>query len=83
MGSWARKALSNLSMNRLAYEGAIFVPMAVPWICWCMLLSKLKTLHLSTMLNSSSRMLCGMWEASAVSMASRQASVPSSCWMLV
>ena len=32
-GSWARKALSNLSMNRLGYEGAILVPIAVPWIC--------------------------------------------------
>ena len=30
MGLWARKALSNLSMNRLAHEGAILVPMAVP-----------------------------------------------------
>ena len=78
MGSWARKALSSLSMNRFAYEGAILVPMAVPWICWYMLLSKLKTLHLSTMLNSSSRTLGGMWEASANPMASRQESVPSS-----
>ena len=78
MDSWARKALSSLSMNRFAYEGAILVPIAVPWICWYMLLSKLKTLHLSTMLNSSSRTLGGMWEASANSVASRQASVPSS-----
>ena len=41
MGCWARKALSNLSMNGLAYERAIFFPMAVPWY---MLLLKLKTL---------------------------------------
>ena len=27
MGSWVRKCLSNLPMNRLAYEGAILVPM--------------------------------------------------------
>ena len=70
MGSWARKArarkaLTSLSMNRFAYEGAIFVPMVVPWICWYMLLSKLEKLHLSTMLYSSSRTLGNMWKASA------------------
>ena len=47
-------------VHERAYDGAILVTMAVPWICWYMymLLSKL---HLSTMLNSSSRTLCGMW----------------------
>lgn len=33
MGSCSKKFRSSMSMNRLAYEGATLVPMAVPWIC--------------------------------------------------
>ena len=34
---------SNLPMNRLAYEGAMWVPIAVPWFCklWSLLKEKL------------------------------------------
>ena len=79
MGSWARKALSSLSINRFAYEGAILVPMAVPWICWYnYAFVEAKNVAFEYMLNRSSRTLGGMWEASANPMASRQASVPLS-----
>ena len=30
---WARKVVSSVSRNRLAYAGAILVPIAVPWTC--------------------------------------------------
>ena len=58
IGSWARKALSNLSMNRFAYEGAIFVPIADLFVDFAI---EANTLHLRTMSKSWRKTFLGMW----------------------
>ena len=80
----SRNACSNLCMNNVAKAGAIFVPIAVPVICWKnsplyskALYCKMYVMSISIM---SSGGLCGRSNCCSASM---HASIPSVCGILV
>lgn len=79
-----RKACSNLCMNRVAKAGAIFVPIAVPHVCWknSPLNSKVlySNMYVMSILITSSGGLCGKSRSCSASM---HAEIPSSCGMFV
>ena len=68
---------SKWPMNKLAYEGAIRVPMAVPFVCKYCLPLNVKLLLLRIMLIRSHRSSVGGMGFSLVSRAALQASKPS------
>ena len=67
-------------MKVLAYEGAILVPIAVPWICLKIFSPKAKTFSLSTKSNKALVCSCGSGRLSFSIMA-LLASVPLSWGM--
>jgi hypothetical protein len=70
-------------MKMLAYEGAIFVPIAVPLICKQCSPLHVKLLYFSTNVSNWTRHSVGGSLTALWSQASRHVSIPSLCGMLV
>lgn len=76
-------SFSSFPMKMLAYEGAIFVPIAVPLICKKCSPLNVKLLCFSTNVSNWTRHSVGGSLTALWSQASRHASIPSLCGMLV
>ena len=76
-------SFSSFPMKMLAYEGAIFVPIAVPLICQTRSPLNVQLLCLCTNVSNWTRHSVGGSLTALWSQASRHASIPSLCGMLV
>ena len=76
-------SFSSFPMKMLVYEGAIFVPIAVPLICKKCSPLNVKLLCFSTNVSNWTRHSVGGSLTTLWSQASRHASMPSLCGMLV
>jgi hypothetical protein len=76
-------SFSSFSMKMLAYEGAIFVPIAVPLMCKKCSPLNIKLLCFNTNVNNWTGHSVGGYLTALWSQASRHASIPSVCEMLV
>ena len=74
-----RTFVSIASMNRLAYDGVILVPIAAPCISLKILLLNLKVLYFSTNSKSGFRNCSGMGKLLFTFSLLTHASIPSSC----
>ena len=76
-------SFSSFPMKMLAYEGAIFVPIAVPLIYKTCSPLNVKLLCFSANVSNWTRHSVGGYLTTLLSQASRHASIPSLCGMLV
>ena len=76
-------SFSSFPMKMLAYKGSIFVPIAVPLICKKCSPLNVKLLCFSTNVSNWIRHSVGGSSTALWSQASRHASIPSLCGMLV